>query len=186
MNLELPYTRRSPEEYMRYMENRRNIIRKRGNEKQLNYDRIRKRSYDKGKKDIVYRVGEFVLHDISARLSSGNEKKFTPNFVGPYEITEVKNDGLNYTIKDVKTGTSVINTHVKHLKPFKSPESLLLCCICEKLRANQQKVDTLLSWNENEEKCMMNTENVLSGNEVKSLSEKQKTMKIWFEKLMIE
>lgn len=144
--MELPYTKRSPLEFVEYMENRRNIITQQANAAQARYDAIRAKSYNKNRKSASLSVGDFVLHDISARLT-GNAKKLLPNFVGPYEITKISNDNKNYTLTDVQTGLQTFTAHLKHLKPFKkkkkaqviaeSPQELLVMRLLESMDINR-------------------------------------------------
>ena len=78
-----------PSEYIRIMNNKRVIINNKVQRTQLKYDFIRSRSYNKGKYDpLKYGVGDLVLVNIERRFV-GNKKKFTPVWIGPYEIIKI-------------------------------------------------------------------------------------------------
>ncbi len=72
------------------------------------------------------------MYNISARLK-GNKRKLTPNYIGPYEIIEVKNNGINYKICNEHDNT-IITVNRKHIRPFindfnilhESPKELIL------------------------------------------------------------
>ena len=110
--------RNTPKEYVEYMYKRYKVIHNKARMKQAKYDKLRKIQYDKNKDDATYKVGEYVLEDITPRLV-GNERKLVPNYVGPYEITQVFHNGANYRIVDCQHG---VNSHVvsaKHLKRYR-------------------------------------------------------------------
>ena len=110
-------TTNTPAKYAKYMARRYQIIHNQARMRQAHYDKIRKRTYDKNKDDTTYQVGEFVLENISPRLT-GNERKLIPNWVGPYEITQIFNNGANYRITDCQHGVESHVVSAKHLKPY--------------------------------------------------------------------
>ncbi|KAL1447357.1 hypothetical protein WDU94_015595, partial [Cyamophila willieti] len=65
-----------------------------GKDKQKEY-------YDRNRKHVEYEVGTLVML-YSPRTFTGKCRKFTLHWQGPYNVIEVKNDGLNYVIKDSK------------------------------------------------------------------------------------
>ena len=140
-------THKTPKEYIDYMTKRRKIIFKEANINQKHYDELRKKSYDKKRNNITYNVGDYVLQDIAEQLV-GNDKKFTPNYVGPYEVVEVRNDGANYRIIDTKYGTNSHIVSAKHLKPYTTrpdevPHSHLLQIVGPSLTASRYRIDLL-------------------------------------------
>ena len=58
------------------------------------------------------------MYDISQGLV-GNKKKLTENYVGPYEIIDIYNNGQNYKIRLLKQGSEAFDTHLNHIRPFK-------------------------------------------------------------------
>ncbi|CAH9088267.1 unnamed protein product [Cuscuta epithymum] len=72
------------------------------------------RSYNKDVRAKVFRKGDWVL-----RKSFGNEAigKFSPNWEGPYEITEVVGQGA-YQLRSVDGKQAPRSWNAVHLKPF--------------------------------------------------------------------
>eukprot|EP01084_Bolivina_argentea_P036747 67951_1 len=81
-----------PKDYIDYMIKRTAIIRKNAQIIQEKYDELRKRHYDKKRADNELTVGDLVLYNIGVRYI-GNDKKFKPNYIGPFEIIKIFNDG---------------------------------------------------------------------------------------------
>ena len=80
--------------YIAYMD----IVRKLNNyiakKHRYKYDTQRKKYYDKNKKEIEYKLNEYVL------LYNGDRDK-NYKWIGPYRITKIFNNGLNYKLEDI-------------------------------------------------------------------------------------
>ncbi len=60
------------------------------NIKQIEYDKIRSKNYNKNRKPLIaYNIGDLVLLNISRRLI-GNQRNFTASWISPYEIIAIK------------------------------------------------------------------------------------------------
>ena len=146
-------TTNTPAKYAKYMARRYQIIHNEAKMRQTHYDKIRKRTYDKNKDDTTYQVGEFVLENISPRLT-GNERKLTPNWVGPYEITQIFNNGANYRITDCQHGVESHVVSAKHLKPYHKapiddiPQQLMMEHTINKLHECRTILATITEGNE--------------------------------------
>lgn len=118
---------RSPAEFIEYMANRRRIIVGNANAVQEQYDAIRKRQHDKKRKKAHHslKVGDYVYYDVAQRYV-GNVKKLSENYIGPWEIVEIFNDGQNFRLIDCSDGNHRITTHRNKLKFFKTSETLLM------------------------------------------------------------
>ena len=127
-----------PQDYIDYMIQRMAIIRGDAKLVQKAYDEIRKKSYDKKRKKNDLAVGDLVLYDVSHKYV-GNDKKLKPNFIGPFEIVKIFNDGQNVQVIDLQDVGNPINTFrventsnvpLKHIKPyhdgFESPITAIL------------------------------------------------------------
>ena len=88
----------NPVEYVDYLEQRQRILHKKVVSEQAKYDRGRKKSADKKKKNYTLEIGQKVLWNINSTFV-GNKKKFGPRWIGPYEIINIFNDGNNYKLK---------------------------------------------------------------------------------------
>ena len=89
-----------PIEYIEFMKNRMAIIHNQAIEAQRSYDEKRKEKYDKKHKKPSFQIGQLVIYDIANRLS-GNIKKFTPNYIGPFEITSIHQNEVTITLQEV-------------------------------------------------------------------------------------
>ncbi len=107
-----------PEQYIRYMANRQAIIKNDANEQQRIYDQYRQKQSDKGRdSSLHYRLNQRVLYNINSHFV-GNAHKLGPKWVGPYEITQIFNNGQNYELKVIPMmGTNESNPMNKHILP---------------------------------------------------------------------
>ena len=114
---------KTPEEFIRYMATRRDIIIGNANDTQKKYDVIRKKAYDlqRKKTTLELKVGDYVYYDISQRYV-GNRKKLTANFVGPWEVTQIFNDEQNVRLVDCGDPAHHVTTHRDKVKLFQSKE----------------------------------------------------------------
>ena len=80
------------------------------------YDRSRKKTYDRDKRDVEFRVGDYVLLYIGDRVV-GNKRKLMPLYDGPFVVIEKK--GINYKIKKLGERTVVVTVHVSKLIAFR-------------------------------------------------------------------
>ena len=88
----------NPKEYIDYMINRQVIIRNEAAQKQAIYDQLRKKQWDKNRKEMKLEIGHWVLWNINAHFV-GNRKKLGPKFVGPYEIVNIFNEEQTFTLR---------------------------------------------------------------------------------------
>ena len=66
-----------------------------------------------------FKVGQLVLVKINLK-GFLNTNKFSDNYDGPCEVTQVNSNGVTYQVKNVATG-SVSRVHHTKLRPLKSP-----------------------------------------------------------------
>ena len=121
---------RTPKRYIEALYRQRQIILNNANARQIKYDQQRKQYTDKNTKNHNFKVGDYCMYDIAQGLV-GNKKKLQPNFVRPYEIIDIFNDGQNFRIRKLKASAQPFNTHLIHIRPFtgnkyKSPEQIAL------------------------------------------------------------
>ena len=87
-----------PGEYVDWLRKRQRILWRSAAAVQSKYDAQRLRSFSKGKHAAPIEVGSQVLWDINAQFV-GNESKFGPRWIGPYEVVESFNDGQSFTVR---------------------------------------------------------------------------------------
>ena len=104
-------------EYIDYIARRIAIIRDNVKIAQRAYDTLRKARADKNSKESDFDVGELVLYNISQRYT-GNKKKFTPHYVGPYEIIKIFNNGQNVQLREVENELNIFNGHISNVKRY--------------------------------------------------------------------
>ncbi len=121
---DINYNKNLSKEYIKFITNRIAIIRNKAVTAQQRYDYLRKLNYDKNASEDHYEVGQDVMYNVSSRLT-GNKRKLKPNFIGPYEIVRVFNDGINYELCD-KTNNNTFNVHHKHIRSFIANKFALL------------------------------------------------------------
>ncbi|MCP5098791.1 MAG: transposase family protein [Chloroflexi bacterium] len=107
-----------PEQYMRYMAHRQAIILKDANTQQRVYDEYRKKHIDKSRdQSLHYRLHQRVLYNINSHFV-GNAHKLGPKWVGPYEITQIFNDGQSYELTVIPMlGSNESNPMNLHITP---------------------------------------------------------------------
>ena len=121
-----PPTSRSATDFMRWMDHRRTVIVEDARSVQQKYDAIRKQQYDRTRASRKpLEVSEFVFYDVSQKYV-GNKRKFAQNFVGPFEVTGITNNGANLQLVDCLDSSHVIKTHVCHVKRYTPNETLIL------------------------------------------------------------
>ncbi len=99
------------------MANRQKIIRNNAYEKQKIYDKMRKDFADSKNtsKADDYEKHQRVLWNINSHYH-GNKAKFGPKWVGPYEITDIFNDGANYEITLIPMKGTNIDNPMNYIK----------------------------------------------------------------------
>ena len=113
---------RNAKEFIDYMNVRRAIIIGDARGVQKKYDESRKKQFDKKvAKRPELRVGDYVFYDMAQKYV-GNKRKFAQNYVGPFEITRIFNDGNNLSLVDCLDAAHKFNTHLTHVKRY-VPES---------------------------------------------------------------
>ena len=73
----------------------------------------------------------------------GNKKKLQPNYIGPFEILDIFNDGQNYKIRELRHGAHPINTHRDHIAEWlptkhKSPSQIALGTLRSRIETNNK------------------------------------------------
>ena len=130
---------RTAAEFIDYVNTRRAIIIGNAQNVQDRYDELRKRKYDEKRSQITpLSVGDFVFYDISQKYV-GNRKKFAQNYVGPFEIEHIFNDGNNLKLVDCTDATHRVTTHLSHVKRY-VPQQALMCNAPAVLLCNYQIV----------------------------------------------
>ena len=111
-----------PVDYVKYMDNQRRIIYEDANTNQYKYDQIRSKSYNKKRiKSHKYEIGDLIMINWSNRLT-GNKKKLSPTWQGPYEIIKVITENKAYEAREVGNEGNIQKINVKFMKPYiKSP-----------------------------------------------------------------
>ena len=117
---------KTPNEYIEYMNNVRNIIENETKEYQKYYDEQRKKYYKKYDNDKPeFEVGDLVLYYTGDQMV-GNVKKLSSNWMGPYEITKISTDKLTYKISNLKNPNNYLMANINQIKIFK-PKNESLC-----------------------------------------------------------
>ena len=124
----LKFDPRTPLDYMKWQSQRVAIIRNKAINSQRAYDLNRKRRYDRTSTSDKYEVGSTVMYNISSSRK-GNKRKLQPNWVGPFEIIEVWNEGQSYKIRDKFLPDFVVKVHRKHLKPFNQEDPPIIAVL---------------------------------------------------------
>ena len=112
------------DEFLRFMNNRRDIIDINVKRKQSHYDEQRKKYYDDIQKYIKFDLNQLVYYDIHQQLV-GNKKSLQPNWIGPFEIIKISEDGLNVTICDINNEEIKYKTNMIHIKPYNDRNKLM-------------------------------------------------------------
>ena len=116
---------KTTEEYVKYLVGRMTVLRGEAINDQKVYDENRKRRADKKRSDREYHVGDRVMFDASI-MRKGNKRKLMPSYIGPYEVTKVANDGLNYDLRGIANPSINFKTRRKHLRLFHDDMSPLI------------------------------------------------------------
>ena len=98
---EYEFTPRSPDDYIDYLAYRQMIVKNSAQIKQAIYDKVRKKRHDeKIDEDKIkkYEIGQKVLWNVNSQFT-GNAQKLGPKWIGPFEITKIFNDELNYKLR---------------------------------------------------------------------------------------
>ena len=147
---------KSPEEYIDFIQNRKKIILDKTRKRQKHYDDMRKlykERQEKGIKEAVFQVGDFVLYDITSGMN-GNEKKLSQHYAGPYEVVKIKdNNCVEIRLLKMNSPSFTVNiSHIKHYHKFeKSPKDKLSTELERKInkriyKNHHPKVKHMLKW----------------------------------------
>ena len=92
-----------PRSYLEYLRARQEILRNKALHQQQKYDDIRLRTFNKDRREDDYEVGQKILWNVNAQHNAitGNQQKFGPRWLGPYEIMEIKHEGQSFRIKAI-------------------------------------------------------------------------------------
>ena len=158
----IPYNKKieSYEEYIKYMDKLRKIVNIKANQKQIKYDRQRKKYYDKNKKDPELHVGDYVLYNISNQLV-GNDKKLQPSWIGPYEIFEIFNNGISYKIRDLANQEIEYTVNLKLIKAYDKEFNVNVLqspikCLKNEMMAHSNLCNARMNFFIEREKCTAN------------------------------
>ena len=105
-------------QYMQSIINRIETNTKKANKNRVLYNNKMKKYYDKNKKHVVYKKDTYVWYYIGDKTVKKNMFLDIPKWRGPFLITKVWNDGLNYEISIPEENISM-STNISKLKPFK-------------------------------------------------------------------
>ena len=110
-------TAKTPDEYIRMMENNRAVIQKKAVQHQSRYDIIRSKTYNKNRPELIkYSIGDKVLMNVKRRYV-GNRRKFTATWIGPFEIIGIADRMI--TIREIDNDKNVQQINIKFIKPYK-------------------------------------------------------------------
>ena len=113
-------TTSSTNQYIKYMDNTRNIIQNKAIASQSNYDHIRSKSYNRNRSPAhKYEVGDLVLINISRRTTE-NQSKLNPTWHGPHEIIHIIIPDKVFKISEVGNETHTQQINIKLIKPYKA------------------------------------------------------------------
>ena len=108
----------TPTEYIKYINNVRNIIHSKANANQQRYDKTRTKSYNKHRNPLhKYEIGDLVLINQSRRLH-GNEKKLSPAWDGPFEIIKITDNDKSFHVREVGNEANLQRVNVRFIKPY--------------------------------------------------------------------
>jgi len=118
----------TPTKYIEYMNKRRNIIENNTRKYQRYYDEQRTKHmkvYSNKNPNTRFEVGDLVLYYNGDKLI-GNTKKLTTNWIGPFEITALYNDGMNADIVNIhESKMSMEKINVNKLKIWRPKDEAL-------------------------------------------------------------
>ena len=87
-----------------------------------------------------------MLYNVSVRLT-GNKKKLKPNYIGPFEIIQIKNDGLNVKLREIANPVNEFNGHIKHIKLYHNdvdtPVNVLLEYVINDINSTSTTLDSI-------------------------------------------
>ena len=110
------------------MNKNRSIINNQALEKQEKYDKTRYKSINKDRKSAIeYEIGDYVLIDVH-RERVGNVKKFTPTWIGPFEIIKIMDK--QFVVREIGNDTNVRKVNIRYIKPYKSSPYINLINLC--------------------------------------------------------
>ena len=116
----------STNEYIKYMDNSRNIIQNKSIHHQSNYDHIRSKAYNKGRAPAhKYEIGDLVLVNMSRR-TTGNQSKLTPTWHGPHEIIHIIIPDKVFKICEVGNESHIQQINIKLIKPYKASPYMMI------------------------------------------------------------
>ena len=115
------------ESYSKYLEKLRNLISNKtiaARNSQHQYDRVRKKYYDKSHGEVKFKVGDVVILYIGDKYI-GNKKKLLNLYDGPFVIRDVKSN-VNYKISRLSDETDLAVVHVSKLEKFHTDPSFYM------------------------------------------------------------
>eukprot|EP01084_Bolivina_argentea_P170259 295026_1 len=115
--IDVDFDPKAPEQYKRYMNARIKIIRDKAYVQQSKYDKIRKKYYDKKRKESNLKKGDRVMYDISQGMNK-SEKSLTPNYAGPLLIKDIYNNNKTIVLQDIDDKSIEFTTDIKYCKLF--------------------------------------------------------------------
>ena len=136
----IKYLVKTPKQYIERLNIRRRIIQNKAKIQQIHYNKLRTKNNKKQKQGINQtdlEVGDYILYDV-VKADFGNKNKLIQKWVGPYEITEIRNKGQNLKIRAINEDSPPFTVHVnkvkKYIQPKSSPKDIAMSIYQDKIK----------------------------------------------------
>ena len=136
----------TPMEYVRMMENNRTIINNNVQARQAKYDESRVRTLNKNRTTLIkYEIGDYVMINVE-REHIGNEKKFLPKWIGPFEVIDVNDK--QYIVREIGNEGNVRRVNLRLIKPYKSSPyiNIINRCLFTMNKSNAKANENILQY----------------------------------------
>ena len=128
------------------MNNNRAIINNEVQSKQSKYDTARSKTINKDRTTLIrYEVGDYVMINVE-REHVGNEKKFLPKWIGPFEI--IKINDKQYVVREIGNEGNVRKVNLRFIKPYKSSPyiNIINRCLFTMKTSNMKQNEKILEY----------------------------------------
>ena len=137
-------TKTTPSEFIKMMKYNKSIITNNAISNQDKYDKIRTKTYNKHRKiPFEYNVGDNVLINIKRRYV-GNKSKFTPTWIGPFEIIHINDK--QYTVREINNDNNIQKINIRFIKPYKISPYITILNKSLSMITNDDKIDGLRNY----------------------------------------
>ena len=138
-------TKTTPSEFIKMMKYNKSIITNNAIFNQDKYDKIRIKTFNKHRKiPFEYNVGDNVLINIKRRYV-GNKSKFTPTWIGPFEIIHINDK--QYTVREINNDNNIQKINVRFIKPYRISPYITILNKSLLMIKNDDKIDGLRNYN---------------------------------------